>query len=343
MLETITLAITDLSFVFWLTGLAFIVGIALTPALTHFLYKYKAWKKIKDTAMTGEKAPVFHKLHKYKQKRKIPTMAGVLIWGVVAIITLVFNLDRAGTWLPLAMMVGAGLLGLLDDYVNINSGKTGIKGMKSGLKFVLQLLIGAGGAWWFYYKLGFDVIHLPGIGDFSIGLLYIPLFILVIVATANAVNITDGLDGLAGGLVSIAFLAYAIIALTQGKVELAAFCGTMVGATLAYTWFNIHPARFYMGDTGSLALGATLGAVAMLTNTAIVLIIIGGVFVVETMSSILQIGSKKFFGRKIFNSAPIHHHFESLGWPETKVTMRFWVIGAIFAIIGLVIALFGRG
>lgn len=343
MLETITLAINDLSFVFWLTGLAFIIGIALTPALTHFLYKYKAWKKVKDTAITGEKAPVFHKLHKHKQKRKIPTMAGILIWGVAAIITLLFNLDRAGTWLPLAMMVGAGLLGLIDDYININSGKTGIKGIKSGIKFIIQLLIGAGGAWWFFYKLGFDVIHLPGIGDFSIGLLYIPLFILVIVATANAVNITDGLDGLAGGLVSIAFLAYTIIALTQGKVELAAFCGTLVGVTLAYTWFNIHPARFYMGDTGSLALGATLGTVAMLTNTAIVLVIIGGVFVIETMSSIIQIASKRWFGRKVFNSAPIHHHFESLGWPETKVTMRFWVIGAIFAIIGLVIALFGRG
>lgn len=343
MLETITLAINDLSFVFWLTGLAFIIGIALTPALTHFLYKYKAWKKVKDTAITGEKAPVFHKLHKHKQKRKIPTMAGILIWGVAAIITLLFNLDRAGTWLPLAMMVGAGLLGLIDDYININSGKTGIKGIKSGIKFIIQLLIGASGAWWFFYKLGFDVIHLPGIGDFSIGLLYIPLFILVIVATANAVNITDGLDGLAGGLVSIAFLAYTIIALTQGKVELAAFCGTLVGVTLAYTWFNIHPARFYMGDTGSLALGATLGTVAMLTNTAIVLVIIGGVFVIETMSSIIQIASKRWFGRKVFNSAPIHHHFESLGWPETKVTMRFWVIGAIFAIIGLVIALFGRG
>lgn len=338
------LSINDLSFVFWLTGLSFVLAIAATPFLTDLLYANKVWKKARDTSITGEKAPVFAKLHAEKHRRHVPTMAGVLIWGIVAVVTLIFNLDRAGTWLPLAMMVAAGLLGLLDDYVNITwTDRGGIKGIRSSVKFFAQILIAGIGAWWFYSKLGFDILHVPGIGDYSLGVWYVPLFILVIVASINAVNITDGLDGLAGGLLAIVFTAYAVIALTQGNVALAAFCGTMVGAVLAYTWFNIYPARFFMGDTGSLATGATLGAVAMLTNTALPLIVIGGVFVIETLSSIVQIASKKLFGRKVFISAPLHHHFEALGWPETKVTMRFWVIGAVCAVIGLVIALFGRG
>lgn len=342
-MEVILLSVTELSFVFWLTSLSFVLAIAATPFLTNILYGRKVWKQPKETAITGERAPIYQKLHAAKHKRHIPTMAGVLMWGVAAVITLIFNLDRSGTWLPLAIMVAAGLLGLLDDYVNIRSTRAGIRGLSAGVKSGAQLLIAGAGAWWFYAKLGFDVLHVPGVGDFSLGWLYIPFFILVIIATANAVNITDGLDGLAGGLLASSFSAYAIIALTQGKVELAAFCGTIVGAVLAYTWFNIYPARFLMGDTGSLAMGATLGTVAMLTNTALPLIIIGGVFVIETLSSIIQIGSKKLFGRKVFLSAPLHHHFEAMGWPETKVTMRFWVIGAVFAVIGLVIALFGRG
>lgn len=341
-MTSIVLSIADLSFVFWLTALAFALAIGLTPLLTNFLYSHRVWKQPKDTAITGEKAPIYQKLHKEKHQRLVPTMAGVLIWGVVTLVTVLFNLDRAGTWLPLFTLLTAGLLGLLDDYINIRTTKSGIKGLNAQIKLGLQLVIGIAGAWWFYTKLGFDILHVPGWGDFSIGLFYVPLFILVIVATANAVNISDGLDGLAGGLVSIAFAAYAIIALTQGKVELAAFCGSIVGATLAYTWFNVHPARFFMGDTGSLALGATLGVVAMLTNQALVLIVIGGVFAIETLSSIVQIASKRWFGRKIFLSAPIHHHFEAIGWPETKVTMRFWVLGAICAVVGLVIAFLGK-
>ncbi len=341
-MTVLTLSIADLSFVFWLTALSFMLAIGLTPFLTNLLYSKKVWKQPKEVAITGEKAPVYAKLHKEKHRRLVPTMAGILIWGVASLVTVIFNFDRAGTWLPLFTLVAAGLLGLLDDYVNIRSTRSGIRGINAQLKLGLQFAIGVAGAWWFYSKLGFDLLHVPGFGDISIGLFYVPLFILVIIATANAVNITDGLDGLAGGLVSIAFAAYSIIALTQGKTELAAFCGTIVGTTLAYTWFNIYPARFFMGDTGSLALGATLGVVAMLTNQALVLLVIGGVFVLETLSSILQIWSKRIRGKKIFLSAPIHHHFEAIGWPETKVTMRFWVFGAICAVVGLVIAFLGK-
>ena len=339
-MATITLSINDLLRVFWLTALSFSVAMLLTPLLANFLYEHKVWKQIKDTAITGEKAPVFHALHKHKAQ--IPTMAGVLYWLVAALIIALFALNRAETWLPLFTLVTAGALGLVDDVVNIRSKRSGIKGITSTVKFSWLTLIAGLGAYWFFSKLGWDVLQVPGFGIFSIGWWYVPLFMLVIIATANAVNITDGLDGLAGGLLAAAFSAYAVISLTQGKPELAAFCGIIVGVVLAYTWFNIYPARFLMGDTGALAFGATLGVVAMLTNTTLVLIVIGGVFVIETLSSLIQIGSKKFFGRKLLISAPLHHHLEAMGWPETKVTMRLWVIGAILAIIGLVIALFGR-
>lgn len=329
-----------------LSASGFVLALAVTPFFTHFAYKYQWWKKIKDSAWIGggaEKAPVFHKLHAAKHKRNIPTMAGIIIWGVVMLLTLVFNLDRGQTWLPLFTLVSLGLMGLIDDYINIRS-SGGIAGIKGKFKMAWILIFSAIGAWWFYSKLGFAIIHIPAWGDVNIGWLYIPVFMMVVTATANAVNITDGLDGLSGGLLSASFGAYAIIAFFQGNFGIAAFCGTIVGAVLAYTWFNIYPARFFMGDTGAVALGATLGVVAMLTNTALVLPVIGFVFVVETLSVIIQLLSKKLrHGKKVFLSAPIHHHFEAKGWPETKVTMRFWIIGALTAFMGVVIALIGRG
>jgi len=326
--------------------IGFLLAMALTPIFTHFAYKYQWWKKIRDTAWIGgekEKAPVYHKLHAQKHKRHIPTMAGIIIWGTVALLTIGFNLDRAQTWLPLFTLVTVGCLGLVDDYINIRS-TGGLAGMRSKIKMSWLLVFASLGAWWFFAKLGWNVIHIPAWGDLNIGWLYIPLFILVFIATANAVNITDGLDGLSGGLLSTAFASYAIISFFQGNYGLSIFCGTVAGATLAYTWFNIFPARFFMGDTGAVALGATLGVVALLTNTVLVLPIIGFVFVVETLSVIIQLGSKKFRnGKKVFLSAPLHHHLEAKGWPETKVTMRFWIIGAMTAIIGVAVALVGRG
>jgi phospho-N-acetylmuramoyl-pentapeptide-transferase len=208
---------------------------------------------------------------------------------------------------------------------------------------MLILGIALAGALYFYFKLGYNLIHVPAVGDFSIGWLYIPLFVLVVISTANAVNITDGLDGLAGGLLSLSFGAFAVIALVQGNYGIAGFCAAVVGAMLSYTWFNIFPARFLMGDSGAFALGTALGVVAMLTNSVFVLPIIGAVFVVDAGSSVIQILSKKFLKRKIFLSAPIHHHLQAIGWPETKVTMRFWVIGAVCAVGGIIIGLITRG
>jgi phospho-N-acetylmuramoyl-pentapeptide-transferase len=258
------------------------------------------------------------------------------------IVTLSGNLSRSETWLPLAAMVGAGAIGLIDDVINIRGIGGGIAGMRAKVKSLLLVLISLIGGWWFYEKLGVNAVHIPFFDAWHIGWLIIPLFILVIFSTANAVNMTDGLDGLAGGLAAIAFGAYAIIALIEKKYGLSGFCMTIVGALLSYTWFNVYPARFFMGDVGSFALGTALGVVAMLTDTVFFLPVIALVFVAEIGSVALQIISKKLRnGKKIFISSPIHHHFEALGWPETKVTMRFWILGQVSAIIGLVLFILG--
>jgi UDP-N-acetylmuramyl pentapeptide phosphotransferase/UDP-N-acetylglucosamine-1-phosphate transferase len=230
--------VPQLAWILWLTFLSFSVSILLTPVMTWILYRNEVWKKVKDTAITGEKAPVFYKLHAAKHKRNIPTMAGVLIWGVVALITLLFNLSRSETWLLVFLIVTVGLLGLVDDYINIRSIGSGIAGIRSKVKMFWLLILSSIGAWWFYAKLGFDSIHVPGVGDFHIGILYVPLFILVVVASANAVNITDGLDGLSGGLLSIAFSSFAVLAYFHNLYGIAGFCATVVGAVLSYTWFN---------------------------------------------------------------------------------------------------------
>lgn len=323
--------------------LCFVLAMALTPIYTHFAFKLKLWKQVRDTATTGEKAPVFHKLHAAKHKRNIPTMAGVIGIVSVTVVMLLMNWSRNQTYLPVFGLVTAGAVGFLDDLINIRGNGKGIAGLRSPIKFGLILAIALIGGLYFFFRLGYSQIHVPAVGNFELGWLYIPLFVLVVVATANAVNIADGLDGLAGGLLAAAFGAYSIVAFAQGNYGIAGFCLAMVGAVLAYTWFNIFPARFFMGDTGSFAFGTALGIVAMLTNSVFILPVIASVFVVEAGSSALQIFSKKVFKRKIFLSAPIHHHLEAIGWPETKVTMRLWVIGAVSAALGMLIGLIARG
>lgn len=320
---------------------AFLLAMLLTPLYTFVAYRYKFWKRQRSTSTTGEQLEVFTKLHANKFKRNIPTMAGII--GVVSItaVTLGFNLDRTETWLPLAALVGGGAVGLLDDVINIRGRGLGVAGLRSGLKFTMITVLALALGWFFYVKLGVDTIHLPVLGDVTLGWLIIPLFALAIVATSNAVNISDGLDGLAGGLLTISFGAFGMIALLQEQVLLSGFCFTVVGALLSYLWFNIFPARFFMGDVGSFAFGTSLGVVAMLTNTLFLLPIIGIIFVIEAGSSLLQILSKKLFHRKIFLSAPIHHHLEAGGWPETKVTMRFWVIACVAGFSGILLALGG--
>lgn len=321
----------------------FVLAMVLTPVYTHFAFKLKLWKQQRETTTTGEKAPIFRKLHAAKFKRNIPTMAGLIGVVAVTVTMLALNWSRNQTYLPVFGLVAAGAVGFLDDLINIRGSGKGVAGLRSSLKFFLILGIALIGALYFFFRLGYSQLHVPAVGNFEIGWLYIPLFIAVVVATANAVNIADGLDGLAGGLLASAFGAYAVIAFAQGNYGIAGFCLAMVGAVLAYTWFNIFPARFFMGDTGSFAFGTALGVVAMLTNSVFILPVIAAVFVVEAGSSAIQIFSKKVFKRKIFLSAPLHHHLEAIGWPEPKVTMRLWIIGAISASFGMILGLIARG
>lgn len=320
---------------------AFLLAMLLTPIYTFLAYRYKFWKKQRSTSTTGEKLQVFTKLHANKFKRNIPTMAGVIGVVSITVVTFCFNLDRAETWLPLAALVGGGAVGLLDDLINIRGQGTGVAGLRSSLKFAMITVLALFLGWFFFVKLGYNSVHLPFLGDLVLGWWIVPLFVLAVVATGNAVNISDGLDGLAGGLLAVSFGSFGVIALLQGHVLLSGFCFTVVGALLSYLWFNIFPARFFMGDVGSFAFGTSLGVVAMLTNTLFLLPIIGVIFVVEAGSSSIQILSKKLLHRKVFLSAPVHHHLEAKGWPETKVTMRFWVIACVAGFMGILLALAG--
>ena len=335
--------------IFILTTLSFGIAFLWTPVLTHFLYKYKLGKQIRDNQGT----PIFSRLH--KAKSGTPTMGGVLIWGTTAGLAIIIFylakftqldifkelnfLSRSQTLLPLGALIASALVGAFDDFLNIKKIGSNGGGLRIRHKLILYTLIAAFGAWWFFSKLGWDIIHVPFLGDYNIGIWYVLLFIFIIVATSFSVNETDGLDGLAGGVLLIAFASYAVIAFTQGKFDLAVFCGVIVGALIAFLWFNIYPARFFMGDTGSMSLGVTLGIIAMLTNTFLLLPFIGFILVIESLSVIIQIISKKFRHKKVWLSTPIHHHFEAIGWPEPKIVMRFWLISGVMAMIGLIIFL----
>jgi phospho-N-acetylmuramoyl-pentapeptide-transferase len=343
-MDTLQVAITTENLIRMLAlgFFGFSLSMVITPLYTTIAYQKEWWKRQRTDAWSGGKATVYAKLHAAKHKRNIPTMAGLIFVAAIGLVTLVANLDRGETWLPLAGLVGAGLIGLVDDVMNIRS-LGGVAGMSAKLKFGLYSLLVLAGGWWFYAKLGVQTMFIPGLGDVHIGWLVIALFWLVVISTAISVNFSDGLDGLAGGLLVSSFMAYAIICVVEQKYALAGFCLTAVGALLSYTWFNIHPARFFMGDVGAFALGTALGIIALQTDTVYVLPLIGAVYVVETGSVIINRLSRKLRnGKKVFLSSPIHHHFEALGWPETKVTMRFWILGQVCSVLGLIVFLMGR-
>ena len=320
----------------------FLFSMVLTPIYTYFAYKYKFWKKQKKTTVDGEALPVMTKLHAHKFKHVFPTMAGLIGVIAITIVTWIFNLDRGQTWLPLAGFLGGAVVGAIDDLINVFGSGRGAAGLRGPVKFFLITLVGVILGWFFAVKLGWTQIMMPFVGDIEIGVVgMIIVFAFAVVATSNAVNITDGLDGLSGGLAMLAYIAFGIIALLQGNIMLFGFCMTVVGWLLSYIWFNVPPARFMMGDTGSFALGAGLGVVAMMTDSFLLLPIIGLMFVIETSSSLIQLMSKKFFGKKIFISAPLHHHLEAKGWGEAKIVMRFWILAGVCAIIGVFIAAVG--
>ncbi len=288
-------------------------------------------------------------------------MGGILIWLTALIFILFFYylakifpdseilehlnfLSRRETLLPLGVLIATALVGLFDDWLDVRErGEKGGGGLNMKHRFLIYTAIACVGAWWFYFKLNWTLLYVPFLGTLEIAWWYIPFFIFVIVATAFSVNETDGLDGLAGGHLLTAYTAFGVIAFVLGRYDLAAFCAVIIGGLLAFLWFNIPPARFYMGDTGAMSLGVTLGVIALLTNTALLLPIIGLVFVIESLSVILQVTSKKLRkGKKIFISAPFHHHLQAKGWGEPKIVMRLWLIAGVSSVLGLVIFLLDR-
>ena len=346
----------DIIKIFTLGTLSFLVSFASTPILTHFLYKYKFWKKkVRKKATDGSKMPISQAFYA-KRGYKLPRSGGLLIWTTCLILSFLFLvlskvnipffaklnfLSRDQTWLPLFALVAGSILGLADDILEVTGlGKASGGGLKLKYRLGLVALVGLIGAYWFYFKLGWTTIHIPGVGDFTIGIWYIPFFIFINMLI-YAGGVIDGLDGLSGGAFSSIFGAYALIALWQGQINLASFCAVILGSLLSFLWFNIPPARFVMGETGILGLCTTLTVVAFLTDSVLVLPIIAFLLMIEAFSSAVQIFSKKYFNKKIFLAAPIHHHFQGKGWPHYKITMRFWVIGIIVAIIGVAIRLLG--
>jgi phospho-N-acetylmuramoyl-pentapeptide-transferase len=334
-----------------LMGVSFVTALLLTPLVTKFLYRYKMGKQIRQSAET----PIFSALH--KNKEGTPTMGGIIIWATVLGLSLIFfilNLifdgfwdyfnfvDRAQTYLPIAAMLIAAILGLVDDLFGVFKRGPNGGGMSAKRKLIIYLVISLIGAYWFYFKLNWTILHIPFLGSFEIDGWYIPLFIFIIFASAFSANETDGLDGLLGGVSLFSFGSLAVVSFALGRYELAAFSTVVAGALLAFLWFNIYPAKFFMGDTGSMALGITMGVIALLTNTIIFLPLFAPILVIESLSVIIQMISKKLFKKKIFLSTPIHHHFEALGWHESKVTMRFWIITAVSNGLGLVLFFLSR-
>lgn len=320
-------------------AVAFLIAWVATPFLTDFLYRNKIGKRIRNVDHDGNKTPIFSSLH--KSKENTPTLGGVLVWGVTSVITLIANLTRTGTFLPLFTLICCGVVGAADDLMNVFGIGFARGGMRFRTKLVMYTTISLVGALWFAFKLDWisRAFSMGGLGSFVLGYWYIPVFVAIGVFCAFASNQTDGLDGLAGGVFAFAYGAYVFICLLKGNYSLAIFCATILGSLLAFLWFNVYPARFFMGDTGAMSLGMTLAVIAFLTNTVYALPLIGFILIVEAVTTGIQIISKKVFKRKVFLVAPIHHHFEALGWPETKVTMRFWIVSAVATSVGLCLVL----
>lgn len=356
--------VVDLIKVISPTAIAFFVGMAITPIVSHYLYKYKCWKKTsgKKAGYAGGNTPLFNELHKDKEVGT-PRMGGIVIWASVfitiagiwmlerslggVVLEKLDFLSRSQTLLPLfALLVGA-IIGLADDLLEIHgNGKHFAGGLPLSRRLLLVGIFYVFAGWWFYDRLDVSAVSIPFDGFIELGVWFIPFFVLVGIAV-YAGGIIDGIDGLSGGVFAMMFASYGIIAIAQHQVDLAAFCATVVGALLAFLWFNIPPARFYMTETGVMGLTLALTITAFMTDNIVdgkgvaVLPIIAFPLVVTVLSDVVQVLSKKIRGKKVFLIAPIHHHFEAMGWPSYKVTMRYWVLSAVMAFLGAIIALTG--
>jgi phospho-N-acetylmuramoyl-pentapeptide-transferase len=347
----------DVVKIFIPTAFAFFLALFITPLATHFFYKYRMWKKYSRNEAT---IADFQKIHNEQEELRTPRVGGMIIWISVLLTTLAFFaisilfpstvaekmnfLSRNQTWVPLFALLLGSLVGLADDLLQIYSDGQYARDDKSWRKWkallvvLFSLVIGL----WFFFKLGITTVHIPFGGEIYLGFLIIPFFILVAFATFSG-GVIDGIDGLSGGVLASIFGAYAAIAYANNQIDLAAFSGVITGAILAFLWFNIPPARFYMGETGIMGLTITLATLAFLTDSVLILPIVALPLVLTSLSVILQLLSKKLRGgKRLFRLAPLHHHFEAIGWPSYKVTMRFWILSIIFSIIGVILAIISR-
>lgn len=335
--------------------ISFIIGILLTPVATHYFYKYKMWRKVART----DNVPLstFNTINDGVGETSTPRTGGVIVWVSViitvyllALLDLVFDTDatsklyfisRSQTVLPLFTLIIASLVGLGDDFIQIFGGnKWTTDPIKLRyIKMTIIIVLGFVISLWFFFKLGISHIYIPWYGFINLGYLFIPFFIIIMLGVWSS-SVIDGLDGLSGGVLASIFASYALIAFLNNQIDLAAFCAVVTGGILAFLWFNIPPARFYMGETGMIGLTVTLSVIAFMTNTVLLLPIIAFPLFITSLSTIIQMASRKFRnGKKVFLFAPLHHHFEALGWPKQKVTMRYWIIGIITAITGVIISI----
>ena len=344
--------------IFMPTAVAFFLGLFFTPFATHFFYKYKMWKKYSRSI--GATNSDFQKINNEKEELKTPRVGGIIIWISVLTTVLIFYLvsiffpganstelnflSRNQTLIPLFTLLIGSLIGLWDDFIQIYGTGKFARDDKSWRKWkifiiaFMSLFIGL----WFFYKLGLTSIHIPFGGDINLDILIIPFFIIVALATFSG-GVIDGIDGLSGGVLASIFGAYSAIAYVNHQMDIAAFAGVITGAILAFLWFNIPPARFYMGETGIMGLTLTLATLAFLTDSVLILPVVALPLVLTSLSVILQIASKKLRGgKRLFRLAPLHHHFEAIGWSPYKVTMRFWIFSSLFAIIGIILAVISR-
>lgn len=339
---------------------AFLIGMAITPLLTHYLYAYKAWKKKPGkNGLDGQVAHEFNRIHEANEVRA-PRMGGIVVWGSVSLTILGIAslaalaptplteglnfLSRSQTWVPLAAMLIGAFWGLVDDLLVIRPHPTKGEGLPLYVRLIVVVLLSFAVGMWFYDKLDVTSINIPFAEPLVLGWLVVPFFILLSLAV-YASGVIDGIDGLSGGVFMSIFAAYTVIAFAQNQIDLAAFTAAVVGGLLAFLWFNIPPARFYMSDTGTMALTLTLAVVAFMTDSlgegvgVAVLPVIGFILVITVASNIVQVLSKRFLGKKVLRVAPLHHHFEAIGWPGYKVAMRYWVLSIVFAFLGVILAL----
>lgn len=337
--------------------ITFFLGISITPFFTNFFFKYKMWKKNPRTNNTDGVSKDFADHHNTRAELSTPRIGGVIIW-VSVLLTVVFIylisffypteltlklnfFSRGQTLIPLATLLLASIIGLFDDFMQIFGKGDYARDplIYRKIKIACIVIIGLVISYWFYVKLAATAVHVPFVGDVELGLWFVPFFIIVMLSVFST-SVIDGMDGLSGGVMSIIFTSYAVIAFVHNQIDISAFCAVIAGGTLAFLWYNIPPARFYMGETGILGLTVTLSVISFLTNSTLLLPIIAFPLVITSLSVIIQVFTYKFFNKKrFFKVAPLHHHFEALGWSREKIVMRYWVMSVVFTIIGVIIAL----